>query len=159
MANDKLARAVEMMIRTDHMHKYLIDTRVRDIGIHRTQHRILMHLARHEHLRSQKALADHLDITPAAVTGALKKIEADGYIERALGKDNRYNEIRITEKGRALVKKTKEVFSSTDVALFDGFSARELDVYVSCLEKLESNIKRQLDAAQTAERKQNEKMV
>ena len=159
MSDDKLARAVEMMIKTDHMHKCLIASRVRDIGIHRTQHRILMHLVRHEHLRSQKALAEHLDITPAAVTGALKKIESDGYIERELGEDNRYNEIRITEKGRALVARTREIFSSTDVALFDGFTGEELEVYVSCLEKLENNIKRQLDEAQTAERKQNEKMV
>lgn len=153
MPDTKLSKAVDMMIRTDHMHKCLIDSRVRDIGIHRTQHRILMHLARHEKLPSQKELADRLDITPAAVTGALKKIESDGYIERSLGQDNRYNEIRITEKGRALVKLTRDVFSSTDRSLFDGFSDGELNVYISCLEKLQENIRRQFDRADSNERK------
>ena len=156
MAENKLERAIDMMIRTDHMHKALIDSRVRDIGIHRTQHRILMHLARHGKLPSQRELAEHLDITPAAVTGVLKKIESDGYIERTLGKDNRFNEITITEKGRALVKLTREVFSSTDKSLFEGFSPEELDTYVSCLLKLQENIKKQLPCAQCAERKVNQ---
>ena len=131
-----------MMIRTDRMHKCMIDNRVRDIGIHRTQHRILMHLARHGKLPSQKELAERLDITPAAVTGALKKIEQDGYIERTLGHDTRFNEIKITEKGKAMVALTREMFSSADRAMFEGFTEEELDTYISCLEKLQANIKK-----------------
>lgn len=146
MSENKLATAIDAMIRTDHMHKSLIDSRVREIGIHRTQHRILMHLARREKLPSQKELAEHLDITPAAVTGALKKIESDGYIERTLGHDTRYNEIKITEKGRELVALTRELFSATDKSMFDGFSDRELDTYIACLGKLQANIRRQLSA-------------
>ncbi len=142
MQNTKLATAVDMMIRTDRMHKCLIDSRVRAIGIHRTQHKILMHLARKGTLPSQKELADHLDITPAAVTGALKKIESDGYIERKLGKDTRYNEIKITERGRALVEYTREIFSATDRSLFEGFTEEELDTYVMFLEKMQSNMKK-----------------
>ncbi|MBQ8322250.1 MAG: MarR family transcriptional regulator [Clostridia bacterium] len=145
MSNTKLVLAIDMMIRTDRMHKCLIDSRVREIGIHRTQHKILMHLARHDKLPSQKELAEHLDITPAAVTGALKKIEQGGYIERMLGHDNRYNEIRITDKGRELVMRTREMFSETDRSLFEGFSDEELDTYISCLMKLQSNIKKQAE--------------
>lgn len=145
MSDTRLSRAVEMMIRTDHMHKSLIDSRVREIGIHRTQHRILMHLARCEKLPSQKELADHLDVSAAAVTGALKKIEQDGYVERTLGSDNRYNELRITDKGRELVKLTRKLFSEADTSMFDGFDEREFDVYISCLEKLQANIKKQLE--------------
>ena len=144
MAENKLERAIDMMIRTDHMHKALIDSRVRDIGIHRTQHRILMHLARHGKLPSQRELAEHLDITPAAVTGALKKIEADGYIERRLGQDTRYNELQITDKGRELVTRSREMFSEIDRSLFDGFTDEELDTYIMCLEKLQGNVRRQL---------------
>lgn len=143
MSDDKLARAIEMMIRTDHMHKAMIDSRVREIGIHRTQHRILMRLARCEKLPSQKELAEHLDVTPAAVCGALKKIEEDGYVERTLGQDNRYNELRITDKGRELVKLTREMFSEADRSMFDGFSEAELEGYIAALEKLQANIKRQ----------------
>lgn len=145
MSELKLSKAIEMMIKTDHMHKALIDSRVGSLGIHRTQHRILMHLACREKLPSQKELAEHLNVTPAAVTGALKKIEKDGYVERKLGQDNRFNELRITEKGKELVKRTHTIFSETDSSMFEGFSDEELDTYISCLEKLQANIRKQYE--------------
>ena len=146
MQDDKLMQAVDMMIRTDRMHKSLIDYRAKEIGLHRTQHRILMILSRLGELPSQKELADRLDITPAAVTCALKGMEEGGYIERTLGQDTRYNELHITEKGKALVKKTRELFSKTDRSLFDGFTDSELDVYIRCLEKLQNNIRQYSDS-------------
>lgn len=143
MSESKLSMAINMMIKTDHMHRALIDSRVGSLGIHRTQHRILMHLARHEKLPSQKELAEHLDVTPAAVTVALKKIEANGYVERTLGHDNRYNELRITEKGKDLVKKTRSIFCEADSKMFEEFTDEELDIYIACLEKLQANIRKQ----------------
>ena len=158
MDNTKLYQAIDMMIRTDHMHRMLIDSRVREIGIHRTQHRILMHLARHDKLPSQKELAEHLDVTPAAVTGALKKIESDGYIEKKLGQDNRYYEIQITEKGRELVKLTRKLFSEVDSSMFEGFSEDELNAYISCLKKLQGNMKKQIgcQCSPHVQRKEND---
>ena len=149
MNESKLSTAIKMMRKTDHMHRAMIDARVGNLGIHRTQHRILMHLAKHEKLPSQTELAKHLDITPAAVTGALKKIEQDGYVERTLGHDNRYNELRITDKGREIVKQTRMMFCQVDSSMFDGFTDEELDTYISCLEKLQANMKKQ------CERKEN----
>ncbi len=129
-------------MRVNRMHKCAIDNQVKSIGIHRTQHRILMHLARSEQLvPSQKELAEHLDITPAAVTGAIKSIEQDGYIVRTLGQDNRFNEIKITEKGRAILQRTKELFTKIDDSMFAGFDDRELDTYISYLERIQENIK------------------
>ena len=145
MTETKLSRAIEMMIKTNHLHKALIETKAGTLGIHRTQHRILMHLAMHNQLPSQKELAEHLNVTPAAITGALKKIEADGYVERTLGHDNRYNELRITDKGRELVKKTRVLFCEVDSSLFDGFSEEELNSYVKSLEKIQANIKKQYE--------------
>ena len=153
MNESKLSTAINMMIKTDHMHRAMIDARVGNLGIHRTQHRILMHLAKHEKLPSQTELAKHLDITPAAVTGALKKIEQDGYVERTLGHDNRYNELRITDKGREIVKQTRMMFCQVDSSVFDGFTDEELDTYIACLEKLQANMRKQ------CERKIYEKMV
>lgn len=145
MSESKLTKAIEMMIKTDHMHKALIDSRVGGLGIHRTHHRILMHLARHDKLPSQKELAAHLNITPAAVTGALKKIEKDGFVERTLGSDNRYNELRITEKGRELVKESRKIFCQVDSSMFDGFTDEELDTYIACLNKLQANMRKQCE--------------
>ena len=68
MSETKLMRAIEMMIKTDKMHRFMIDSRVKQIGIHRTQHRILMHLARDGMLPSQKELAERLEISDRAVS-------------------------------------------------------------------------------------------
>ena len=91
MNEEKISSAVNVMIQTDRMHKQLLDSNVSKIGIHRTAHRVLMHIARHGRMLSQKSLAEHIGITPAAMTGVLKKLESDGYIERVHGDDNRYN--------------------------------------------------------------------
>ena len=154
MSETKLSRAIDIMIKTDHMHKALIDSRMSALGIHRTQHRILMLLSRHDKLPSQKELADHLHITPAAVTIAIKKIEKDGYVVRTLGHDNRFNELSITDKGRELVDRTKQIFCEADRSIFEGLTDDELDTYISCLEKLQENIKKQYER-----RESNEKMV
>lgn len=155
--NEQSVRAVEMMIRTEHMHRTMIESRAKEIGLHRTQHRILMHLAKHGRLPSQKELAEHLNITPAAITIALKKIERDGYVERTIGEDNRYNVLCITEKGREIVKKTRRLFSEADAAMFLDFSDSELRAYVSFLEKIQKNIQLQTETLVTSDTDRKEK--
>lgn len=144
MNGEKISTAVNIMIQTDRMHKHLLDSTVSKIGIHRTQHRVLMHIARHGKLASQKSLADHIGITPAAITGVLQKLESDGYIERVQGSDNRYNEVKVTERGRVVVEESFLMFSRLDTSLFEGFSEEELDGYISCLEKIQNNIRKNL---------------
>ena len=140
MEGTKISSAVNIMIKTDRMHRHLFDRTVMDIGIHRTQHRILMYIARNKKLGSQKILADHIGITPAAITGAIKKLEADGFVRRTQGVDNRFREVELTEAGRKIVEKTRELFTDIDTSLFDGFSEEELDGYIAYLEKIQSNI-------------------
>ena len=143
MSDTRLSRAVEMMIKVNKLHRAMIDMQAKEIGIHRTQHRMLIHLDKDGMLPSQRELAAKLDITPAAVTVALKKLENDGYIERTLGQDTRYNEIKITEKGRELLDKTHELFLRVDSAMLEGFSAEELDSYIAYLERMQKNIQKQ----------------
>ena len=143
MSDTRLSRAVEMMIKVNKLHRAMIDIQTKEIGIHRTQHRMLIHLDKDGMLPSQRELATKLDITPAAVTVALKKLENDGYIERTLGQDTRYNEIKITEKGRELLDRTHELFLRVDSAMLEGFSAEELDSYIAYLERMQKNIQKQ----------------
>lgn len=143
MSDTRLSRAVEMMIKVNKLHRAMIDIQTKEIGIHRTQHRMLIHLDKDGMLPSQRELAAKLDITPAAVTVALKKLENDGYIERTLGQDTRYNEIKITEKGRELLDRTHELFLRVDSAMLEGFSDEELDSYIAYLERMQKNIQKQ----------------
>ena len=146
------------MIQTDRMHKHLLDSNVSKIGLHRTGHRVLMHIARNKKLLSQKSLAEHIGITPAAITGVLKRLEKDGYVTREQGDDNRYNEIKLTELGHRVVLESRSLFSRLDTSLFEGFSESELDGYIQYLEKIQANLKK--NAELTAEEEiHSEKMV
>ena len=140
MTESKISSAINIMIKTDRMHRQLINSAVSKLGLHRTQHMILMHIAKNNKIKSQKALADHIGVTPAAITGSLKKLEQDGYISRVQGTDNRFNEIALTEAGKKVVENTRALFSSVDTSLFEGFSDEELDAYIANLEKIQKNI-------------------
>ena len=153
MNEEKISSAVNIMIQTDRMHKHLFDSNVSKIGIHRTQHRVLMHIARHGKLLSQKSLAEHIGITPAAITGVLKKLESDGYIKRIQGSDNRFNEVKVTELGRRVVEESFSLFTRLDTSLFEGFSDEELDGYIHCLEKIQENIRKKSDNGAEEENK------
>ena len=131
VSDSNISRAVNSLIKTSRMHKSLIDSSVCSVfGLHRTQHIILMHLTGRSVFPSQKELAEHLGITPAAVTGALKKLEEDGYIERTSGSDNRYNEIKISDSGKAVVKETEKMFSEIDNRIFAGLTDDEIKNFI-----------------------------
>ena len=147
MNGNSIAKAIDMMLITDRMHKHLIDHQAAKIGIHRTQHRILMHIERNKKLGSQKSIAEHMGVSSAAITGALQKLEQGGYIERNHGADGRYNEVMITDKGKRIVDETKQLFFAVDTSLFDGFSDEELETYVNNLKKIQENIKKQMPKA------------
>ncbi len=105
---------------------------------------MLMYLSRCESTPSQKDLALHFDISPAAVACTLKKLEADGYIER--GKcsersDSRYNEIRITERGREATLQSRKYFKKVDTDALKGFSDEELEMFQGFLIRMQENLK------------------
>ena len=64
-----------MFMKTDRLHRKAFEGLVSRLGIHRSQHIMLMHLAKDEGT-SQKALAEHLQISDAAVAVTIKKLEA-----------------------------------------------------------------------------------
>ena len=148
MNDSKIFSAVNTMIKTDRMHRQMLDGYVSRIGIHRTQHRILMHIERNNRIVSQKSLAEYIGITPAAVTGAIKKLECEGYIRRAHGSDGRYYELELTDLGKRIVEETKKQFSELDTSLFEDFTDEELDGYTTYLEKIQKNIKKHLTDAE-----------
>jgi DNA-binding MarR family transcriptional regulator len=115
-----------LVIRAGRLHRHKIEEKVGGFGFHRSSHMALMFLAKAERSPSQRELAEHLSITPAAMTGILKRLEQDGYIERCAARDSRYNEISITERGREVVLMSREAFLEVDLEMLAGFSDDEL---------------------------------
>ena len=139
-------RACHLFMSADRMHRKAFERLVVSLGIHRSQHFMLMNIAR-EGASSQKELATRLGISTAAVAVALKKLEADGYITRtADSNDSRNNLIEITEEGSRVVSVSREYFSEVDAAMFHGIDEERLSVFISCLEAIQDNLSAFLDA-------------
>lgn len=138
-------RAVGLLHRVMRRHHALVERRTCDLGIHHSQHRMLMTLARcQQDTPSQKELAERLGISAAAVTATLKKLEKEEYITRSMtDEDNRKNEIRITEKGISKLLEGRAIFETSDRTMFDGFAPEEIATFISFMERIDRN----LDAA------------
>jgi len=127
-------------------HKSVVDWFVNETNLHKSQHRLLMNLARLGNNVSQRDLAETLNITPAAVAVTLKKLEKNGLVGRKMAeKDNRYNEVVLTEKGKKIVKESYKVFKYADEKMFDGFSMEELDVFEGYLNRIKDNLAKKME--------------
>ncbi len=134
--------AVGLFMCTDRLHKKIAEKRLEEIKLHRSQHIMLMHLSRFGRTVSQKELAESLSITPAAAAVSVKKLIDGGYIERKTSdKDARYNDVSITEKGEAVVKRSREIFNSIDEDMVSGISEEELIAFIEILKKMTENLK------------------
>ena len=119
--------SIHFLLTTARLHHVLFDRLIGKYNLHRSQHRMLMYLSGQEQIPSQKQIADQFEISPAAVAVTLKKLESNGFIERITSKsDNRFNEIRITEKGRNVEEETFAYFSYIDNAMFRDFPEEEI---------------------------------
>ncbi len=130
------------MIQIDRFHRSVFEKMHSAFGIHRSQHRLLMYIAKKDTCPSQKEIAERFDISPAAVAVSLKKLEDSGYITReSLEKDNRFNRIALTEKGKIIVEKSEDFFAQSDFAMFRDFSEQDYANLLECLEKMMSGLK------------------
>jgi len=90
----------------------------------------------------QKELSKRLRISPASVTAALKALEKQGCIVReAQESDMRRKRIRITDKGREVALRYKEVFTEVDEAMYRGFSDEELRAVSAYFERITRNLR------------------
>ena len=127
-------------------HKSVVDWFVNETNLHKSQLRLLMNLARLGNNVSQRDLAETLNITPAAVAVTLKKLEKNGLVGRKMAeKDNRYNEVVLTEKGKKIVKESYKVFKYADEKMFDGFSLEELNAFEGYLNRIKDNLSKKME--------------
>lgn len=123
------------------IHHAICDSKVKALGIHPAQHMLLMHLSKHKEIGSQKELAEHMHISPAALAVSLGKLASAGYIEKECSDiDSRVNTLTITEKGAALVARSKEIFDDIDAKMFTGISDDELALCISIIKRLHNNL-------------------
>ena len=117
-----------------------IEKRVARTGVYRSQHQMLMNLGRNPDC-SQNELAARLDITPAAVTTTIKKLERGGYITRIVcEEDNRVNRLRVTEKGQEIITQSIAIFDEVEAQALRGFSKEEIEQFEGFVKRISINL-------------------
>ena len=137
------------MRRTGLLHSQLCQARMRPLGLQPAEHMLLMRISREEGNPSQKELAEKMELSTAAVAVSLKKLEMGGYVARcADSDDSRINRVTVTQKGLMTVKRSRALFDDLDAEMFVGVTKEEIELCISTMEKLMTNIKNALGVEQ-----------
>lgn len=129
--------------RLDRVHRSVVEASLSHPGIHRSQHMVLLRIARLEKPCSQAELARQMEISPPAMAVNVRKLEEAGYVTRKTDPlDKRYNQVLLTEKGRTLVEESRQTFSQVDSRLFQGFSEEEMEQLAGFIERMRENLQK-----------------
>ena len=129
------------MMHIGRLHRATFEKNISNMGIHHSQHHLLMYIAKEGEVATQKQIAEKFRITPAAVARSLKTLEAEGYIERSSIEDDcRCNKISITDKGKDIVQRSHILFKETYRALFEGFTDEDISLFNSYLDRIREKL-------------------
>lgn len=86
-------------------------------------------------------LATQLDFTSGAITALCDKLEEKGFALRRRGADRRAVLLDITEQGREMVRRNRNIDGRCISVLFEGFSEDELAAQIKTYQKIFDNLK------------------
>jgi len=108
-------------------------------NIHRGQAFVLMMLFQEDGL-NQEELARRLCVDKATSGRAIKKLEAEGYVDRLRDpNDKRAYRIQLTEKGRLVEPELTRIFRNWTSVLSQGFSEEEKEQALALLKQMYEN--------------------
>ena len=131
------------MIQTDRLQKNVMENLCNPLGLGRTLPIVLAFLkARSNHTTTQADVASYFDVSAAATTVTLKRLEKAGLIKRAVLESNaRANEITLTEKGRSMADSIIQTFETLNQEMMEGISDEEQEVFQNCMMKMQDNLR------------------
>ena len=136
----RMRAAIGRLVCTQRLHHKVVDRRLEGMGVHHSQHRMLMKVSKLGRSASQKDIADAMDVSPACVARTLKCLSGEGLIEKREGADGRCNEISILPEGRRLVDDSLALFTRINAEMFEGVSDAELDALSTVLRRIQGNL-------------------
>ena len=131
---------IDGLIHTMRLHHRIVERRIDGLGVHHSQHRMLMKLSCMGQGASQKDIANAMDVSPACVARMLKALNAADLVEKAEGVDGRSNAISVTPRGSRLVQDSVAVFRQIDARMFEGVTDAELKNLNAVLRHIQDNL-------------------
>ena len=105
-----------------------------------TQMRIIGYLNEND-VVYQKDLEKVLNLTRATVSGVLQTMEKNNLITRVSNNnDARLKQIILSEETKIIFEENKKKFDNLEKELVKGISDKELEIFVSVVEKMKNNL-------------------
>jgi DNA-binding MarR family transcriptional regulator len=126
----------------NNQHRTLAGALLSPLGLHVGQEAVLQALEQHGPL-SQSQIAERIGCEAPSVTGMVKKLEANGLIQRQRSKqDNRNVIVALTDEGRSMIKQLEPVWLELGRLTVSNCSALEIDHLLTILPKLADHLTR-----------------
>jgi DNA-binding MarR family transcriptional regulator len=120
------------------------DRSMEQIGLFRGQAILLMILSDNDGL-THSEIAQKLEISPAAATKVIKRMEVLNYLQRhADPADDRISRVYLKEDAWAVIQRIKDVFKQSDEIIQAGLSSNELATLTDLLQRVRANLQKSL---------------
>lgn len=140
--NTSTRRTMKLFAKVARMQRCVVSGRVKQTGVYRSQHQILMYISANPDA-TQKDIARMHEVSTATIAVSLKKLEKGGYIRRAVdASDNRCNRLQVTEKGQRVVNQSYEIFQNVEREMFEGFTEEDFQKLEEFLNRMYRNMER-----------------
>ena len=131
-----------LMVNICRLHHTRADQSMDRIGLYRGQGILLMILSQHDGM-THSEIAKELEISPAAATKVIKRMEQAGHVLRqADPTDERVSRVYLQDQGRALTGKIDHAFGELDRAMFEGLPDADLERFRDLLMQMQANLQR-----------------
>ncbi|ADL08410.1 MarR family winged helix-turn-helix transcriptional regulator [Thermosediminibacter oceani] len=134
-----------LFLKVSRLHYLMTRELLEKINIYPGQPPLLLILYKHGG-QSQRELAERLKVKPATITVMLNRIEKAGLIVRKQDdNDQRISRVYITEKGREICSKLREIILTIDRECFKDFNEQEKETLAMLFQKMTINLEKALN--------------
>ena len=138
--HDERVEIIRQILWLSRKHFQLNIAQLEETGIGNGQIPVLLELNRSGEL-NQRELAERTHVTPATMSGTLKRMEKNGFIIRTPDEnDARISRVRLTEEGRAQCDNGRRIFDGTSHQMLDCLDDESLSLLKTLLTRIQNNL-------------------
>jgi DNA-binding MarR family transcriptional regulator len=142
MANISYQELGRLLASVCRLHHTRANQSMDKIGLYRGQARLLMALSEQDGL-SHSEIAEKLEISAAAVSKVIKRMEQAHYVQRqADPADERVSRVYLQAQGHALIAEIRRTFGRLDRTMLDGLVEPDLERFRDLLTRMQANLLR-----------------
>ena len=141
---DKLRNLIGTLNKAFITHRKIFLKKSQSFGLYVGQPQVLAFVREHPGC-TQTEIADDLGVSSASIAFSTKRLQKAGYLMKQVNHLNmRCNKLYVTREGEKVLDNFNDVHDEMNMAMFDGFTAEELEQLASFSERAIKNMEKML---------------